>query len=266
MTQGIRKMFAILLLGVVLIGATQAAENDKFEKYKLIVSAFKCNTASETIAKTYLYIGEKIGARQAKKELTNAIKTFDSNFKILDDSINDQKIKNLLVFIKMSYDELVDLIKEPYNLDNAQIVLDLTATVSEGSRHIAELYKKEIGHNDPVNRSGLIPMVESIAKYYIAYQAGIKDDNTIKLMENSVNFCQKLIDVRVKYPKNTVAMNQTINKVNRLWGIVYKFYLDLDEGGLPFIVFKTTTELKEGLKKYADQYKELKKAELKAGK
>jgi hypothetical protein len=257
-------LFLTLLFLLTFSSAVEAknVDSEKFAKYQLIVSAFKCNIASESIAKTYLYKGAEVGARQANQEMKTALALYEKNFKKLKGSINTPKIKNLLLFIDMSYTELNDVIKEPYSLDNAQIVLDLVATISEGSRHIAEIYKKEIGHNDPVNRAGLIPKVESIAKYYIAYQVGIKDENTKVQMKKAVDFCQRLIKVRVNYPKNTVKMNQIINKVDRLWGIVHTFYLDLDEGGLPFIVFKTTSELKDGLRAYAKEYKKLKQAEL----
>jgi len=258
-----------ILAGALLFSMAQAASsasNNKFEKYKLIVSAFKCNIAAETMAKSYIYLGVGTGTRQVKKDMQDAIATFNKNMKHLSESINNRKIKNLLLFNKMNYDELLTTLKEPYSLDNAQKVLDYVAAISEGSRHIAEIYKKEIGHHDPVNRSGLNPMIESIAKYYIAYQAGIKDENTKNQMAKTVKLCDKMIKLRVNYPKNTVAMNQTINKVNKLWVIVNQFYLDIDEGGLPFIVFKTTKELKEGLSKYNKQYAALKKAELLKGK
>jgi len=271
MKRVIRDIFKPLVLGVVLLGTMQVtagkiSAEEKLGEHTLIKSAFRCNIAAETLANSYLYIGESIGARQANKEMKSSIVLFDKNYKILSKSINEPKLKNLLTFIKMSYDELAELLQEPYNLDNAQIVLDLVGTISEGSRHIAEVYKKKINHSDPVSMSGLRPMIESISKYYIAYQAGIKDENTINLMNKTVKKCDELINVRVKYPKNTVAMNQAINKVETLWKIVDKFYLDIDKGGLPFIVFKTTTKLKSQLKEYDGMYSKQKRTELKAGK
>ena len=257
MKREIKMILKSLLTGVVLLGTAYAevakpSGGDNIAKKSLIRSAYRCNIAAETLANSYLYIGEAIGARQAKRELEGAIKLFNKNYKLLSKSINEPNVKNLLTFVKMSYDELEELLKEPYNLDNAQIVLDLVGTISEGTRHIAEQYKEEIGHKNPVSLSGLIPMIESISKYYIAYQAGIKDENTISLMKKTVALCAKQINARVKYSSNTVAMNQTINKVETLWKIVDKFYLDIDKGGLPFIVFKTTTKLKDELKEYND--------------
>jgi len=271
MEKSIRGIFKTLVLGVLLFNGVHAATSgltpeEKLAKHTLIKNAFRCNIAAETIANSYLYIGEAIGARQAKRELKSSMEIFDKNYKSLSESINDPKMKNLLEFVKMSYDELTDLLKEPYTIDNAQIVLDLVGTISEGSRHVAEVYKKAIGHKDPVSMSGLRPMIESISKYYIAYQAGIKDENTINLMKSTVDNCDKLITVRLKYPQNTVAMNQKINKVSQLWKIVNKFYLDIDDGGLPFIVFKTTTKLKKELKAYDVLYSKLKREQLKAGK
>lgn len=271
MRNSTKSIFKTLVIGAMLLSSIQlmaAGQEiaDRLAKFSLIKSAFACNISAERIAKTYIYIGEKIGTREAKKEQKAALKKFESNYKKLNESINNPKIKNLLTFIGMSSDELKDLIKKPYSLDNAQIVLDLVATISEGSRHVAAIYQKELGPDSPVQMKGLRPLVESIPKYYIAYQSGIKDENTIKLMKKTVKNVNDLINFRVKFSKNTVAMNQAINKADRLWKIVYKFYLDIDEGGLPFIVFKTTSDLQNILKVYVKALLKQQGDELKAGK
>lgn len=251
-----------VMVVTLFVSIAESSKVDKLAVYEDIVSGYKCNIASETIGKSYFSIGESIGVRQARKEMDKAFILFSKRYTMLVKSSKDKKIKNLLFFIKMNYDELKYIVKKPYSMDNGQLVLDLVGSISEGSRHIATSYKKQIGYNDPVNRVGLSPKIESIAKYYIAYQVGIKDENTVAMMKSSVDFCEKNINIRLTYPANTPEMTKTISEVNDLWQIVKQFYLDIEEGGLPFIVFKTTTDLKNGNKKYAKMYKELVKARL----
>ncbi len=257
----IRAIMIMTLL--VSVSIAESSKKDKLEVYEDIVSGYKCNIAAETIGKSYFSIGENVSVRQGRIEMNKALIAFSKRYIMLVKSAKDKKIKNLLSFMLMNYNELKILVKKPYNMNNAQLVLDLVGSLSEASRHIATTYKKQIGYNDPVNRVGLSPKIESIAKYYIAYQAGIKDENTLAMMKKSVDFCEKNIKIRINYAGNTPEMNKAIGKVNELWKVVKQFYLDIEDGGLPFIVFRTTTDLKNGNKKYAKMYKELVKARLK---
>jgi deoxyadenosine/deoxycytidine kinase len=255
MKQGFKSVVKMLTMGFVMLMSTQvvqakASPKETQAKLKLVRVAYACGLMAEKITKDYLYAGNNVGVRQAKKEMKKSLKTFEDKYKVLDESINDQKSKNLLVFMQMSFEELQDLVRQPYSLDNAQIALDLSATILEGARFIAEDLRKSIGFTDKNIAHGVRAYFESIAKYYMAYQAGIKDDNTIKLMKETVKAAGETIDNLVKDPRNTIEMNQKMNKVQRLWGVVYKFYLDIDKGGLPFIVFKTTKDLNRNIDSY----------------
>ena len=257
MKRGIRGITKLAILGIIILIGTQTmyaanvSPKEKQAKLKLVGASYACGLMSEKITKDYLYAGNNVGVRQAKKEMQSALKMFDVQYKILDESINDPKSKNLLVFMQMSFDELKELVSQPYSLDNAQIALDLSATILEGARFIANKLKQSAGITEKSTINGIQSYFESIAKYYMAYQAGVKDDNTINLMKETVQFAGDTIDDLAIDPRNTVSMNQKINKVQRLWGVVYKFYLDIDQGGLPFIVYKTTKDLNKNINSYS---------------
>jgi len=247
----------ILIMGFVLMMLPLHAampNSERFETYKLIKSALKCNIAMETVAKSYLYMGSDKGVRQAKADMKQAFNIFDENFKRLYGATNSPKIKNLLNYSKLNYDELVDVIKKPYSLDNAQELMDYVAVISEASRHIAELYKDKIHYRNEVDTDGLRPQIKSIAKYYIAYQAGIKDENMIHQMKKAVEFCDKAIEARVANPDNTVKMNQNIkrakNPISPLKNRSFKFeplflsgtlYIDISTNTTPKTFLKNTT-------------------------
>jgi len=265
MRRGFKGIVKLLTIGVMMFMSTQviqaeASPKEKQAKLKLARAAYACGLMSEKITKDYLYAGNNVGVRQAKQEMKKSLKTFEDKYKVLDESINDPKSKNLLVFMQMSFEELNDLVGQPYSLDNAQIALDLSATILEGARFIAEDLRKSVGFTDKNVVNGMRAYFESIAKYYMAYQAGIKDDNTIKLMKETVKAAGETIDNLAKDPRNTVAMNQKMNKAQRLWGVVYKFYLDIDKGGLPFIVYKTTKDLNKNIKSYSQEMGKVMKA------
>jgi hypothetical protein len=70
------------------------------------------------------------------------IKTLKSGYAVLKSSIHNSEIDNLLVFLDICLDELYVTVKKPYSLENAQIVADLGASISEGNRYVSKALKK----------------------------------------------------------------------------------------------------------------------------
>ena len=100
-------------------------------------------------------------------------------------------------------------------------------------------------------------LAQRIAKYYIAYQAGIKDKNTVDQMKRAVKDFGDVQDLLMQNPSNTPEINRKLNKINRLWKIVYKFYLNIEKGGLPLIVFNTTDTITNEMNTVTNMYVKL---------
>jgi len=236
-------MAAALTLGV----AAGTNEGEILKEIKLPMSS---RVMIQKVAKDYLYIGNDVAVTKARKEMAASFKAFDSKHKKLAESLNDPKVKNLMAFIQMNVDELKETVKQPYSLDNAAVVVDLAEAISEGELKIANLLKQKLTGKVPAFKGQRYYVVQ-IAKYYMAYQAGLKDDVTIRQMNRSVERLQKIFQEMTNYPKNTPEMNRIMNRINKEWKIVHQFYLDIEEGGLPLIVYQTTDSIEKQLRKYA---------------
>jgi DNA repair ATPase RecN len=234
----------------------------KADAIKLIDIAGRQRMLSQRIAKDYLYMGKNIAFDKAQKQLKESLREFRKNQGELSEMINDPELKNLIDFVNMSLDELEKVIKKPFSLDNAQLVLDLSESMLEGSQYIVDNVKSAINVDESkmVAKSGKQRMLsQRIAKYYIAYQAGIKDKNTVEQMQNAVKDFSNNHKELLKNTKNNPTINRNLEKVDKLWKIVYKFYLNIEKGGLPFIVYTSTddiTRMMNGVKKmYVKVYK-----------
>jgi len=218
----------------------------KSSDVSLVDIAGKQRMLSQRIAKDYLYIGNKVAVGKANKQLKASLGEFAAAHKKLYSSINDPEIQNLLTFVQMSFDEFKELIKQPFNLDNAQLTLDLSESILEGSQYVVDSLKSKVGHKESevVATAGKQRMLaQRIAKYYIAYQSGIKDKNTVDQMKQAVKEFSQNHQTLMKNPNNTPTINQKLAQIDKLWKIVYKFYLKIEKGGLPFIVFTTTDDI-----------------------
>ncbi len=221
----------------------QAAKSDTI---KLINIAGKQRMLSQRMAKDYMYKGKKIATGKADKQLKASMGEFSNAHKHLLNSINDEEIKNLLEFVNMSMDEFKEISNKPFDQDNAQLALDLSESILEGSQYVVDSIKNGVNLKEShiVAKSGKQRMLaQRIAKYYIAYQSGITDKNTVTQMKEAVVLFTENHNALMANPSNTTTINQKLNKINKLWKIVYKFYLSIEKGGLPFIVFTTTDDI-----------------------
>lgn len=220
--------------------------NAGYDTIKLIDIAGNQMRLSQQIAKDYLYSGKNISKDKADKEMKRAMIEIVESHKILLKFIQDPEIQNLLSFVEMSTDDLKETASQPFSLDNAQLIIDLGESMLEGSEYVINSLKEKA----KVNKSKIVELSsrqsmlsQRIAKYYIAYQSGIKDKNTVVQMQEAVEMFTITHDRLLKNKLNTAEINKKLNQIDRLWKIVYKFYLNIQKGGLPLIVFKTTNDI-----------------------
>ena len=228
----------------------------------LIDIAGKQRMLSQRIAKDYLYMGKKVAVSKAKKQMKASIKEIVDTHKILIKSINDPEIQNLLSFVELSMEDFKATANEPFNLDNAQLIIDLSESMLEGSQYVVDSLKSKVKVKESaiVGKAGKQRMLaQRIAKYYIAYQAGIKDKNTVDQMKAAVAEFSAAHKVLMANPNNTPEINRRLNEIDRLWKIVYKFYLNIEKGGLPLIVFNTTDDITKKMDKITALYVALSK-------
>ncbi len=255
----------MLISGCFLFGAqnNQTPQPTKINQdniSELLNIAGKQRMLSQRIAKDYLYIGKKVAVDKATKQFDQSLAAFKKSQKYLAEAINDPDIKNLITFVNMSEQELEETAKKPFSLDNAQLVLDLSESMLEGSQYIVDSLKKLAKKQDSaiVATSGKQRMLaQRIAKYYIAYQSGIKDKNTVDQMKETVKKFDENNKALLNNVSNTAEISQGLQKIDKLWKIVYKFYLNIEKGGLPFIVFTSTDDITAKMDKITELYAKL---------
>jgi hypothetical protein len=251
-----KKQIAMILWGVVamvMMSHEAYADAAEAETLKLSKTARSSRVKIQTVAKDYLYIGNGVAVTKARKEMDAALKAFDAKQKKLSVALNDPKIKNLMTFIEMNVEELRDTLKEPYSLDNAAVVIDLAEAISEGEQKISDGILKKAKVKVP-KFMGQRYNVAQIAKYYIAYQSGLKDDVTVRQMKQTVEKLKKALKEMAANKDNNPKMNKILNRMDKQWKIVHQFYLDIEEGGLPLIVYQTSNRLAKGFLDYFNEF------------
>jgi len=254
------KLLLLITFGLLLTTGSLSAKS--YTKLELLNLAGKQRMLSQRIAKDYFYIGKGINVSKANKQLKSSIQAFDKTQSILTKSIKDEEIQNMLMFVDMSSEEFSSIAMEPYSLDNGALILDLSESMLEGSQYVVDALKKNVKQqvSSIVDIAGRQRMLsQRIAKYYISYQAGIKDKNSITQMQEAVKLFSDSQHKLMANKTNSAEINKALKKVDRLWKIVYKFYLNIEKGGLPIIVYNTTDDIMKKMNKITQMYVDLKK-------
>ena len=257
----IKKALGYLILSplilITLLSADSSISNKSQVdiKAKLINMAGKQRMSSQRIAKNYFYIANGINRLKAREQLNKSLVDFELTQKMLDTAIKDKDIKNLISFVNMSLDEFQSIIRDKYSKDNAIIVLDLSESMLEGSDYVVKALSEGVNSNHIVDIAGKERMLsQRIAKYYIAYQNGIKDDNTIFQMKDSVKEFDTILKELISNRSNTKEIQKELESVDVMWRVVNKFYLNIKKGGLPKIVYSTTDKITDKMDKIVGLY------------
>jgi len=262
-TSLMKKRVGFTILSFILASDLSMAKDNKLSTLELINIAGQQRMLSQRISKDYLYKGGDVAVSKATRQLSKTLKDSISAQNKLQSSIADEKILNLLEFVEMNNEDIVIKTKEKFTIDNAQYVLDLSESMLEGNEYVMKALKKsaKTGSSstlvDTSARQGML--AQRISKYYIAYQLGIKDDNTINQMSKAVEEFTINHKVLLANSTNNQQIKDKLQEVDRLWSVVYKFYLDIEAGGLPLIVFNTADDITKKMGHITNLYSKLDK-------
>jgi hypothetical protein len=116
----------------------------------------------------------------------------------------------------------------------------------EGNQYIVDSLKDvhKVKESNLLEKAAKQRMLsQRIAKYYIAYQSGIKDENTVNSMKDTVKQFSENLNILLTNKNNSAKIAKKLKEIEKLWKIVHKFYNNIEKGGLPLIVFNTTDNI-----------------------
>jgi hypothetical protein len=239
MVKSVRLLLHSVIAVVSLLVSTQLYAVDPSE---LVNIAGQQRMLSQKIVKAYFFQGERVRTRKARKQMKEGVTLFRKNHKVMLLEISDPTVKQLLDFVGATMDELEGVAQQKYSKGNAAQMLALSDSLLEVSQSIVEKVEAILNRQQAiiVSEAGRQRMLsQRIAKYYIAYQAGFKDQEIVTQLNEAVKQFDVTQAKLLKSSQNTAEITKELERVQGLWVVVRAFFLDIEKGGLPVTVFST---------------------------
>jgi len=254
----LKTVFLLSLLTILGLPLLSYAETDPLSA--AINKAGKQRMLSQRIAKAYFFLGENVRPDKARKQLKASLDMFNKHHNQLKKEIKDQDIQELFAFIDIALTDYSNLVNKPYDRNNGSEVLDLSETLLEVCQSVVVKLEQasKLKKAKLVNISGRQRMLsQRIAKYYVAYQAGFRDPNSVQQLQKAVKEFETAMKILSGSSQNIPEITSALSKVGSLWKVVRKFFLDLKKGGLPVTVFATTDSIMKEMNRITNMYEKV---------
>ena len=254
----LKAVFIISLLTILGLPLISHAETDSLSA--AINKAGKQPMLSQRIAKAYFFLGENVRPDKAREQLKSSLAMFEKSHQQLKSEIKDKDIQELFAFIDIALADYTNLVSQPYDKSSGSEVLDLSETLLEVCQSVVVNLERSSTTKKAklVNVSGRQRMLsQRIAKYYVAYQAGFRDPNSVEQLQKAVQEFEAALKLLSGAKQNIPEITSALSKVASLWRVARKFFLDQKKGGLPVTVFATTDRIMKEMNRITNMYEKI---------
>ena len=211
---------------------------------EVLEAAEELSYISQSLIKDYFYVSQGLMPSIAGTQLKSHLSDIDKHLLMIE-RVKKPALKDLTEFLKVTRDELKELIQLPFTRDNALLCIDMSEVLLEGSESVAKYVK---GKTSVVEYKMLdtIEMqrfyLERMAKLYITSVTGMGDFNTFEQMKLSAEAYDRGLK-QLESHQYPSKLRQKIVKLRKRWDTSKPKYLNVKKGDLPKTIFISTESM-----------------------
>lgn len=239
------------ILAIACLFQTGVAGANTQPEPSVVKAAEDVRVVSQEIAKAYFYIVREVRVDRAQEDLKNGLSGLDRNIQTLTAGVEDETLRNILRFMAFTRDEMRQILAKPYTREHGALILDLSESLLEGADAITQRYLNADNKEESmlVVSEKMNFLLERMAKYYIAFLAGFKDQNNVRQVGIAATQFETLLTNVNAYKDYPPDLQNRVERLNEFWTIAKGFYLDIENSALPATVFISSDYLESTIQK-----------------
>jgi hypothetical protein len=204
---------------------------------------------SQKIVKEYFYLAQSRQKESVLEYIHKDISLLDDRLRSIAAATKSDDTKNILTFLVYSRDQINETIEQPYDIDNASLMLDYSEALLEGAESIALEHSYQFSNEEKmlIDVKKMRYLVERITKYYMTFQLGISDVNNIKQLQDAIAAFDTAM-YKLNLYNYSQENAQALHSLNIFWPVVRKFYLDFEQYKLSNILYISAQNLETELR------------------
>lgn len=211
MKQGFYVIYTIILLTLNAIALTRG-------DVLIIEARENIQYLSQKITTDYLLLYTRPNDLQLQNKFKENIKVLEQNINNIENTTKNSVTMTILAFYRyrLEYIQAIPL-KHP-TLKNAQFILNASETFLEGARSIEQQhqYKSSKQEGMLVWCKELQYLIESVSKYYMAFQIGLVNPQNSLRMQQAISDINKTLENITLYPYNP-TLKMKLNNIKEIW-------------------------------------------------
>ncbi len=188
----------------------------------------------QKITTDYFLLYKRPNDISLKDKFKKNIEEIEKNIQDIRDTTQNSVTINILNFYDYRLEYIKELPLENPTLQDARVILNASQYFLEGARSISEQhqYKSSKEESMLIYCKELKYLIESVSKYYMAFQIGLRASNSTIEMHQAIETINKILKKISRYPYPYLLKNRLL-KIKSIWQHNQDFFTNIKEA--PYI-------------------------------
>jgi len=249
-----KKIFYSILFSIVLFEHASALTRGDVQ---IIEARENIQYLGQKITTDYFLLYKRPNDLRLQNNFKKNIIELEKNIQKIADTTQNSVTLNVLSFYRYRLDYIKNIAQESPKFSNITKLLDASEYFLEGARSIEyqHRYKSSKEEEMLVHCKELKYLVESVSKYYMAVQIGLRkrkyDNSRIKAI-NEINKRLKII-MSYPYPEN---LKSELSQIRNVWQHNQAFFTHIEKTTFPNLLLSSNALIKELLTNLENHHKQ----------
>ncbi len=211
----------------------------------------------QRVTRNYLLLYKRPNDFILKNKFKENIKQLEKNINNIDKTTKNLATKDILDFYAFRLEFMNELLNQKITIKNIRELLENSESMLEGAKTITEQHQYKLSEEESmlVRYKELIYLIESVSKYYLAFEIGLRDDIYNQAMKDILKKIDNDLKKIETYDYNP-ELKEKFLKIKNIWRTQKYFIPIREESTFPSLILESNDYINELLSDLEEYHKQ----------